>query len=45
MRRRPKSRGNTLIDCRRGASDGADAVPGLIVLRRSMKNRMIGGVR
>jgi ABC-type uncharacterized transport system substrate-binding protein len=26
-------------------SYGADAVPGLIVLRRSMKSRMIGGVR
>jgi hypothetical protein len=35
----------SLIDCRRGASDGANVVPGLIVLRRSMKSRMIGGVR
>jgi hypothetical protein len=34
-----------LIDCRSGASDGADAAPGLIVLRRSMRGRMIGGVR
>jgi hypothetical protein len=33
-----------LIDCRRGASEGADAVPGLIALRRSIKSHMIGGV-
>jgi hypothetical protein len=37
--------GSTLIDCRRGASNGVRRGPGLIVLRRSMKSRTIGGVR
>jgi hypothetical protein len=34
-----------LIDCRRGASNGVRRGLGLIVLRRSMKSRTIGGVR